>query len=216
MAIGSFRRLSSMSSFSRNDIARYALEFVIVFVGVYLAFLLTDYQEELRERDVQLKYSASLILEFQVMVAHLDIEEKKLLKHLEIIEQIDSGHRPMIPVSDLIYPFHGGVVDAAFEGRNFEALDWDILNNIVRGRPGLEMLDRNISMLNRLTTELLPIQMTDKNCCYDEDGNLLPSLEWYPRLIREVHRLNRGLKTVITDRAIPDLEQSKQNLNSSP
>ena len=71
-------------------------------------------------------------------------------------------------------------MDAAFEGRNFEAIDRKILSSFVRGRPGLEGLDRHITMLNQLTAELLPIQMTDKDYCYDENGKLLPMLEWYP------------------------------------
>ena len=63
---------------SGSDIARYVLEFVIVFGGVYLAFLLTDYQEELREREVRVKYCESLILESRLLVLHLDNEAMKL------------------------------------------------------------------------------------------------------------------------------------------
>ena len=215
MAIGFFRRMSGKGKISGSDVARYLLEFVIVFVGVYLAFLLTDYQEELREREVRVKYYESLILEFKVLVQHLDNEVLKLENHLKIIEEIENGKHPFIPVSDMNFPFLGGVVDAAFEGRNFEALDRRILNNIVRGRPGLEILNHNISMLNQLTADLLVIQLTDEHCCYDEEGTLLPHLEWYPRLIREIHRLNRGLRIGLVDNAIPDLEQSKRALEAS-
>ena len=200
---------------SGSDIARYVLEFVIVFGGVYLAFLLTDYQEELREREVRVKYYESLILEFRLLVQHLDNEAMKLEGHLKIIAEIENGKRPLIPVSDMNFPFLGGVVDAAFEGPNFEALDRPILNSIVSGRPGLEILNHNISMLNQLTADLMVIQLTNEHCCYDEEGILLPHLEWYPRLNREIHRLNRGLRTGVAERAIPDLEQSKKALEES-
>ena len=113
------------------------------------------------------------------------------------------------------FPFLGGVVDAAFKGRNFEALDRPILNSIVSGRPSLEILNHNISMLNRLTADLMVIQLTDEYCCYDEKGTLLPHLEWYPRLNREIHRLNRGLRDGVAERAIPNLERSKRALEES-
>lgn len=215
MAIGYFRRMSSKGKISGSDVARYVLEFVIVFVGVYLAFLLTDYQEELREREVRVKYYDSLILELQLLVQHLDNEVLKLEGHLKVIEEIENGKRSIIPVSDMNFPFRGGVVDAAFEGRNFEALDRPILRNIVGGRLGLELLHHNVNTLNQLTADLLIIQLTDSNCCYDEEGRLLPHLEWYPRLIKDTHEINRGLRKSVAENAIPDLEQSKKALEES-
>ena len=212
MATGVRKLTKGLSKFPWTDVARYIVEFAIVFVGVYLAFLLTDYQEELREREVRVKFYENLILEFTILAKHLDVEEQKLLKHLAIIEEIEQGKRVIIPVSDLTFAFRDGLVNSAFEGRNFEALDNRILNAIVRGRPGLEELDRSIDMLNRLTTELLPIQLTDENCCYLDNGELVPHLEWYPRLTRGIHELNRLMHTLIVEHALPDLERSKQAL----
>lgn len=57
---------------------RYFGEFAIVFVGIYLAFLLTDYQEELRERKVRVKFYENLIREFDSLAGHLELEEQKL------------------------------------------------------------------------------------------------------------------------------------------
>lgn len=210
--IGFKRLLSSLGNFPWQTIARYFGEFSIVFVGVYLAFVLTDYQEELREREVRVKYYDSLIKEFKSLIRHLDLEEQKLLKHLAIVDEIEQGLKPVIPVSDLVFPFRDGIVTAAFDGRNFEALDNDILGNIVLGRPAIEAIDKQVNMFNLLTAELLPIQMADEDCCFDEEGNLVPLLEWYPRLTREIYGLNRQLRMVLLDRAIPDLEESKEAL----
>lgn len=201
-----------LGNFPWAAIFRYFGEFAIVFVGVYLAFLLTDYQEELREREVRVKYYENLIREFESLAMHLEQEEGKLLKHLAIVEEIEQGKRAIIPVSDLVFAFRGGIVNAAFEGGNLEAIDSRILGAIVTGRPALEALDRSIEMLNQLTTELLPIQLADENCCYDEEGQLVPHLDWYPRLTRQIYGLNSQLRAVVRERAIPDLEQSKRAL----
>ena len=212
MAIRISGLINRLANFRWADAFRYLVEFLIVFVGIYLAFLLTDYQEEFRERELQVKYYESLILEFKALAAHLDGEEPKILRHLAIVDEIEQGNRPIIPVSNLVFAFQDGVVDAAFSGRNFEALDNGILGAIITGRPALEALDRNIRMLNGLTAELLPIQMSEEDCCYDEEGNLLPLLEWYPHLTREIYAINRQLRVVVVERAIPDLEQSMQAL----
>lgn len=204
--------LETLGKFPWTATLRYFGEFTIVFVGIYLAFLLTDYQEELREREVRVKYYENLIREFDSLARHLELEEEKLLEHLAIVEEIEEGNRVIIPVSDLIFAFRGGIVNAAFEGGNLEAIDSRILGAIVTGRPALETLDRSIEMFNQLTAELLPVQMTDENCCYDEDGKLVPHLEWYPRLTRQIYELNRLLQVTVRERAIPDLEQSKRAL----
>ncbi|MXW54924.1 MAG: hypothetical protein F4Z66_13355 [Gammaproteobacteria bacterium] len=208
-----FQKVSEvLGKFPWRAVSRYFGEFAIVFVGIYLAFLLTDYQEELRERKVRVKFYEKLIREFDSLAGHLELEEQKLLKHLAIVEEIEKGNSVIIPVSDLIFAFRGGIVNAAFEGGNLEAIDSRILGAIVTGRPALETLDRSIEMFNQLTTELLPIQMADENCCYDEEGKLVPHLEWYARLTRQIYELNRLLQIIVRERAIPDLEQSKQAL----
>ena len=61
------------TKFVKNkNLGWFTMELVIVFLGVYLAFLFNGYQERLHERSIQLQYYESLILEFQVLYAHLD------------------------------------------------------------------------------------------------------------------------------------------------
>ncbi|MCY3884650.1 MAG: hypothetical protein OXG24_06980 [Gammaproteobacteria bacterium] len=212
MNIGFKSLLTSLGNFPWQTVARYFGEFAIVFVGVYLAFVLTDYQEELREREVRVRYYDSLIKEFRSLVGHLDVEEQKLLKHLAVVDEIEQGLKPIIPVSDLQFWFRDGIVNVAFEGRNFEALDTGILSAIVTGRPAIEAIDKQVDVFNLLTAELLPIQMADEDCCYDEAGSLVPLLEWYPRITREIYGFNRQLRMVLIEKAIPDLEEFKQAL----
>lgn len=198
-----------------KTIAGHLFELFVVFLGVYLAFLATDYQEELSDRAIRVKYYDSLIREFQGLVAHLDHEDRKLQAHLAVIEEIDAGNRPHIPASDLTYIYPGAVVAAAMEGENFASLDSRILNSIIGGRPGLTLLEEQIRILNQLTANvLLPIQLTREDCCYREDGSLRPELAWYPRIIQEIRRMNRQLHAAVKDRAIPDLVSSKAEVEA--
>ncbi|MGB0495760.1 MAG: hypothetical protein ACPGJI_05330 [Kangiellaceae bacterium] len=45
---------------------KYFFEFFIVFFGVYLAFVFTDYQEALRDKKIRIKYYNALIQEFEI------------------------------------------------------------------------------------------------------------------------------------------------------
>lgn len=193
--------------------AGYVFEVLIVFLGVYLAFVVTDYQDDARERTVRIKYYDSLIAEFQGLIRHLDQEETKLRRHLAVVEDIEKGNRPHIPASDLHYVYPAAVVAAAWEGRNFESLRTGDLRSIIGGTPALTSLEEFVRMLNQLSaTVLLPAQIASENCCYRDDGTLRQEFDWYPRLVEEIHGLNRALRTVVADQAIPDLTSSKEAL----
>lgn len=70
-----------------------------------------------------------------------------------------------------------------------------------------------IDRLNRLMlTVLPPLEASGEGRYYDPQGRLLPQLQWYPRLIREIHLANRTLHTVLVDDAIPDLRQRRVDL----
>lgn len=194
-------------SFNRSDLWRYGLEFVIVFLSVYLAFVLTDYQEQLREREIQVKFYDNLVIELEAMVHHLDDEEETLAAYAGIVEEIERGNRPVIPAGELYHLFEGGVARAALDGGNFEWLDVALLENITGIRPLLEALGQRAILFNRLTADLAPLQLGGANCCYNVEGQLLPHMSWYPRLIEEMYGLNRGIHEYLVDGAIPEIER---------
>lgn len=206
-----------------RSIGHYAAELLVVFLGVYLGFLVTDYQEELREREVRAKYYDSLILEFKTLVAHLDAEHSKLERHLAVVAEIEQGGQPDLPHIDLDQSAYGeraSVLTAAFTGRNFEALDFGILRNIILGLPGLDMLRARVGRLNELSVAVLeplrslqPVESDPGHGFYDAEGGLRPELAWYPRLIREIDVVNRELRAVVADSAIPDIEQDRADLS---
>ncbi|MCY3810294.1 MAG: hypothetical protein OXH15_00665 [Gammaproteobacteria bacterium] len=134
-----------------KSVAGYAFEVFIVFLGVYLAFMVTDYQDEVRDRAVRIKYYDSLIYEFRGLIRHLDGEETKLRRHLAVVEDIEKGNRPHIPASDLHYVYPAAVVAAAWEGRNFESLRTQDLRSIISGTPALTSLEELVRMLNQLS-----------------------------------------------------------------
>ncbi|MDE0691468.1 MAG: hypothetical protein OXI55_04400 [Gammaproteobacteria bacterium] len=200
-----------------RSFGHYAAELLVVFLGVYLGFLVTDYQEELREREVRGKYYDSLILEFKTLVAHLDAERAKLDRHLAVVAEIDEGGQPDLPYIDLDQSAYGeraSVLTAAFAGRNFEALDFGMLRNIITGLPALDMLRARVARLGELSVAILePLRSDQTRGFYDAEGRLRGELAWYPRLIREIDQINAQLRHVVAELAIPDIEQDRAALD---
>ncbi len=193
-------------------VARFVVELVIVFVGVYLAFLLADYRDERKDLSLGVKYHELLITEFQTFAEYLEFEKKKIEKYQDIVAEIEQGSQPDLLASDLYYFYRGSVLDAAFDSRNFESLDASTLRKIVTGLPALEILEKHINRFNQLSaTVLLPAKASNASY-YDSEGQLRPEFAWYPDLIRGIAQINEQLHKVIKDVAIPDLEQSKEKI----
>ena len=197
---------------SKKSIGGFFVELVIVFVGVYLAFLFSDYQEELQHRAIRVKYYDSLILELQQLNEHLQVEDRTIQQHTAIVAEIEQGVEPDLPVSYLSFVYRGDVAVAAFDSQNFESLDAESLRNISQSLPVLEALKDRVERFNELTTAvLLPIQASGSPA-FDADGRLLAHLAWYPRLVREIEFLNQAMRAGVTDRAIPALEADRDQL----
>ena len=196
----------------RKSAAGLVIELVVVFVGVYLAFLASDYQEALEDRAIRVKYYRSMILEFEGLARHLEDEHAGILRHLAVVAEIEQGGQPDLAVGDLSYLYRGSVVAAAFDSQNFESLDDGILANIISGIPLLELLEDRVARFNAL---MLPLQASGTPV-YDSAGRLLPHLAWYPRLVREIDVANRTLHRVVVDVAIPDRDRLQEQRLSRP
>ncbi len=79
----------------------------------------------------------------------------------------------------------------------------------------LEYLARHVDQFNRLTTSvLLPAQVAQGTRYYDAEGKLLPQFAWYPDLVRQISGITRMGISGFTERAIPDLQRFKAEMES--
>ena len=203
-----FDRIRLKVMTASSHIPRLFVELAVVFIGVYLAFLLTDYQEELEKGEIRVKFYESLIVELSGVVQHLEEEEEgNMLWHTSTREEIGKGNRPKIPAFPLNYAIPASLLTAAFDSRNFESLNTPTINNIVQLTPIIESLKQKVYSFNNLLVSLLAAQKSDEDCCYDTHGNILEDHIWYPRLVKEIYDLNEEIREIILDKAIPDLRE---------
>ena len=201
-----FDRIKSKIKTATSHIPRLFVELAVVFIGVYLAFLLTDYQEELEKGEIRIKFYQSLIVELSGVVQHLIEEEEHMLWHTSTRDEIIKGNRPKIPAHPLNFAIPASLLTAAFDSRNFESLNTPTINNVVQLTPVIESLKQKIYTFNSLLVSLLETQKSDEDCCYDIHGNILDDYIWYPTLIKDIYDLNEEIREIILDSAIPDLQ----------
>ncbi len=194
--------LPGLGASLRRNLPFFAIELVVVFVGVYLAFLLGNRQATERERDVALKYREVLICDFEILVSFLHDQLEELRPHIQVVREIDEGLQPDIPLGEY-YQYDDRVLQAAFDSQNFESLDSRLVQAVVRGRIMLLSLEQYVDRLNAFTTTTLaPMERDSDRRYYDDEGNLLPHLEPYPRLIRLAARVNAGLQNILRGEAL--------------
>ena len=209
------KEASDFGSRLLRTVGRFAFEFVIVFLGVYLAFVFTGYQEEKRKLEVRIKFYDALILELEVTSQLLAAEEQKIARLAAVVDQIDEGLQPDLVADHLSFVFPDWVAGSAFESQNFEFLDANTLLHITQSKPGLDYLGRRVDQFNALAASvLLPAQMAQDTRYYDADGKLLPQFAWYPETVRLISSLTRQGIEGIRERAIPDLQAFKADMES--
>ncbi|MDE2851324.1 MAG: hypothetical protein OXP74_12025 [Acidobacteriota bacterium] len=187
----------------RRNLPFFAIELLVVFVGVYLAFLLGNRQEAAREQEVALKYREVLICDFEMLVSFLHDQLEDLRPHRQVVRQIEEGLEPDIPLGEFYYQHDDRVLHAAFDSQNFESLDSFLVQAVVRGRVLLLSLGQYVDRLNVfMTATLAPMERDGDRRYYDDEGNLLPHLEAYPRLVGAITDVNVGLQRILRGEAL--------------
>lgn len=188
------------------------IEFLVIFLGVYVAYLFSDFQENQRERRTQIKYCATLIEEFRFLDLLLAQQQARIAEdYRPVLAAMEAGERPALHVAPLFFDFRGLTIEAAFRNdENFNALPDLILANLTRGhtaiagiRSRVEQLRANLSTIGR--TGVAPEQL------YEADGALREEFSWYPRLVREIEAIGGQTRTALGD-AIAGLEAHKREL----
>lgn len=187
----------------RRNLPFFAIELLVVFVGVYLAFLLGNRQEAAREQELALKYREILICDFEILVSFLHDQLEDMRPHRQVVQQIEEGLEPDIPLGEFYYLYDDRVLQAAFDSQNFESLDSLLVQAVVRGRVLLLSLGQYVDRLNVfMSTTLAPMEQAGDRRYYDDEGNLLPHLEAYPRLVGAITDVNVGLQRILRGEAL--------------
>jgi hypothetical protein len=172
--------------FSFNQVI---VEFVAIFVGLYLAFMLNNFQLEIEESKQRLVYIETFSMELKELSRRL----KGLNEYLSIeIAQTDSllKVQKRIQPTFLYFSPNISIVDAAFNSDSFDALGHQLTFSLSTGRAGIQHISTMINQYN-----VLVISLSEN---YSKNIELL-LINLQKRLIQQVSNFHSELES----RALP-------------
>ncbi|EMR02814.1 hypothetical protein [Cesiribacter andamanensis] len=188
---------------------RLLSELLVVFIGVYGAFMLNSYRESQHERQVRLTYLNS----FKAELGSINAFTKSLAAtsdtlHMRYQRAIAAGERPLLGVHpELIYPINMLIIRSAFHQGHFEVIGSKYVVNISNGSNIISLLQQRVDLFQEKSRELLLHTGGDPALLYAQDGSLKPAYHWYLQDLAFLSRLASQLQAVIEKEAITDIER---------
>lgn len=188
---------------------RLLSELLVVFIGVYGAFMLNNYREERHAEQVRLTYFNS----FKAELVSIRNFTKTLAAtsdtlHSRYQRAIEKGERlPLAVHQELYYPVNMLVIRSAFNEQHFEAIGSKYVEKISNGANIISLLQQRLDLFQDKSRDLLLQTGGDPALLYTEEGTLKPAYQWYLQDLAFLSSLSSQLLVVIDKEAIPDIER---------
>lgn len=185
-------------------IARYLIELLVVFAGVYGAFMLNQHQEEKKLRVIKYNYYQGFLSEvtgINRMTAQLKVRVDSILHYYET--EIEAGKRPQLKVHALDFTTNMFILRSAFDSDHFSSVGSGYVANISSGSNLISLLDRKVNNYQQHSMSMLYSLPYDTNRFYDGQGRLKPEFQWYMTDLKEISHYLGYLIIQIEQGAIP-------------
>lgn len=179
-------RLFDPGSPTARKVGWLLAELFVVFLGVWAAFLLDQYQADRRDAERRVEITRSLVAEMDSLSSSVDRTLPSLEQRIQpLLDSIEAGQRPRLdPVQPGVY-FRPDAWNAALESGVVRLLEPATLRQVSRlysAVAGLRDLGESFNANVRVV--LLPNLGEGSAEFYGPDGSLRPKYAWYPRQIR--------------------------------
>lgn len=197
-----------------KTVGGFIIELIVVFIGVFSAFQLTDYSDSKRNDAIKINFYKSFQDEL-LQISGYNIQIRDSIQ--SIINQYESGieNGRMLPPQFLTgFNMVGTapIVESAFSDEHFTSIGVDLLVNISFGNNYFVWVKENMDAYNVRVKDLLYNHSRPANHYYLPDGQLRPEYEWYLDELRTIVELINELERQIHDGAIPATNQLIESL----
>lgn len=179
----------------RRTLANLAAQLVVVFLGVWAAFLLEGWRQDRAEDGQRRQVRVALVNEIRGTLRNVENFLSTGRPFLEDFRSaVEAGEKPRIQ------PVHGGVRftphmwNATLETAGLDLLDADFVYDISGFYNNLELATFRLDLLRRYSREVL-LPNLDRPAAefYEEDGTLRPKYRWYLQYWEELVRRSESL-----------------------
>ena len=183
-------------------------ELLIVFVGVFLAFRLNNYQKSIASQAIEQRYYQLILLEFQSNLQEIKNTKKAVSNYLDTLQkEIDKGEKPRL-LSFQNYDLSNNmlVLKSAFESGYLENLNPKFVSNISIGSNYITRVGKRMDQFNAQVNLALQQNQWESNLFYTKEGLLKPKYDWYLNDLKFILGYLEGLETALEKGAIPDIQ----------
>ena len=183
------------------------LDLLVVFIGVFAAFQLSDIKDSKKDKVTKLNYFES----FKRELISVNQDVITLRDSIDqIIEYYESGvangtRHELVVFRHLNFMAKPHIVESAFDSEIFTNMNPGYLVSISRGSNIFYQIDYKMKEYNSRCKDLLYNKEVRINNFYDEKG-LKPQYQWYLDDLKEIRLLLNALNQSIEKGAVPGTE----------
>lgn len=186
----------------KKNLKKIVLELFIVFIGVYLAFQLNNYKENLNTKKIKNNYYKVLLKDFNSNLQDIQNAKKQITL---FISEIDSGKKPnFIKLNRVDLSNNLFLLKSAFNSGYLENIDSKYIQNINNGSNHLVKVAKFMDNYNNSINTVLINNDFDPLTFYNSNGLLKKKYNWCKNDLEYIVNYLNGLEIGISKGAIPD------------
>lgn len=172
----------------RNGFIHFVVELVIVFVGVYAAFGLDQYQERMRKQERTKQYVSAMKKDFAANRKDMNEQLPAITSYINnFLQKYNKGNMPKIEHFSMGVSFRANSWNAILRGGGMDLLRPKLIFQVEDFYNRAASLAQSMQEAKQWSTALiLPYLSKPKSFFYDEKTRRLrPQFYWYPEKLRE-------------------------------
>lgn len=187
------------------NIPSFLFELVIVFIGVYGAFELNNYQQGQRELKIRENYFISFQSELSKLIFDMKEVKKLVDEELEQLDTYDAsdGNQAFIPIY-LSFQESLLITQAGFNDDVFVQLDPSLASSLTGGYDFVKMLQAMVDNYNQAaSSNLYGLVWSD---LMDRNGQLKPQFQWYRNNLNLIRINFENVISMMSNQALPAVQ----------
>jgi len=187
------------------NIPSFLFELVIVFIGVYGAFELNNYQQGQRELKIRENYFISFQSELSKLIFDMKEVKKLVDEELGQLDTYDAsnGNQAFIPIY-LSFQESLLITQAGFNDDVFVQLDPSLASSLTGGYDFVKMLQAGVDNYNQAaSSNLYGLVWSD---LMDRNGQLKPQFQWYRNNLNLIRINFENVISMMSNQALPAVQ----------
>ena len=192
-----------------NKGKKLLLELFIVFLGVYLAFQLNNYKENIALNKLKNNYYTLILSEFQANLREISYAENGIKDYLNKLKSdIVEKETPKIKsLKSIDLENNMLVLKSAFENGYLENINPKYISNLSIGSNSLTRVSKLIDKYNYSIDNVLKENNWNKELFYNEDKELKDEYKWIIDDLEFIQEYLKQLKNAFENGAIPETKK---------